>query len=112
MRKFALLCFIVCNTLAFGFTSLVAAKENTQKVEYIELVNLYKHHCEAPSDINEHLPILRELTLECQSIIEIGVRNMVSTWAILQGLSENNTSRTTYLGIDLFLPPLETYRMA
>ena len=35
------------------------------------------------SDINEHLPTLFGYAKECESIIEMGVRGVVSTWALL-----------------------------
>jgi hypothetical protein len=38
-----------------------------------------------PSDINEHLPVLKKYAEECDSIIEMGVRSIVSTWAFLAG---------------------------
>ena len=46
---------------------------------------IYKQHCETQSDINEHLPTLRKYTEECDSVIEMGVRTVVSTWAFLAG---------------------------
>lgn len=45
----------------------------------------YKQLCETPSDINEHLPIIRKYACLCNTIIEMGVRGMVSTWALLAG---------------------------
>lgn len=36
-----------------------------------------------PSDINEHLPKLREYAEQCDHITEMGVRGVVSTWAFL-----------------------------
>ena len=36
-----------------------------------------------PSDINEHLPTLLKYAKECDEIIEMGVRDVVSTWALL-----------------------------
>src|SRR3990167_10837759 len=45
----------------------------------------YKQLCEIPSDINEHLPTIRKYALLCDTIIEMGVRGMVSTWALLAG---------------------------
>jgi hypothetical protein len=74
-----------------------------------ELENLYKEKCYSPSDINEHLPLLKDLAKQCESVVEIGVRNMVSTWGILKGLSENVSSRRSYLGIDLMHPPQEIF---
>jgi len=47
---------------------------------------MYKEKCEQSSDINEHLPTLRDLALECNHITEMGVRGIVSTWAFVEGL--------------------------
>jgi len=38
-----------------------------------------------PSDINEHLETLKKYTEECDIVIEMGVRQIVSTWAFLAG---------------------------
>ena|SRR3990167_972452 len=46
----------------------------------------YQQLCETPSDINEHLPTLKKYACLCDTIIELGVRGMVSTWALLAGL--------------------------
>ena len=43
----------------------------------------YKQLCKTPSDINEHLPILYKYGMECRSILELGVRGCVSSWAFL-----------------------------
>lgn len=45
----------------------------------------FKHHSETPSDINEHLPKLREYAKKSKHITEMGVRTVVSTWAFLAG---------------------------
>lgn len=47
--------------------------------------------CNTPSDINEHLPILYSYGTECESVIELGVRGCVSSWAFLCGLLENGS---------------------
>lgn len=36
-----------------------------------------------PSDINEHIPALIEYASECETITEMGVRAITSTWAFL-----------------------------
>lgn len=46
------------------------------KEKYEELKN-------TPSDINEHLETLYGFALQCDSICEMGVRGVVSTWAFL-----------------------------
>ena len=38
-----------------------------------------------PSDINEHFPTLKKYTEECESVVEMGVRWVVSTYAFLAG---------------------------
>lgn len=45
----------------------------------------YKLLCEHPSDINEHLPTLKKYASECEHVTEMGVRTIVSTWALLAG---------------------------
>ena len=41
-----------------------------------------------PSDINEHLETLSNYASRCNSIFETGVRGVVSSWALLHGLSK------------------------
>lgn len=43
----------------------------------------YKKLCSTKSDINEHLPTLRKYASNCEHITEMGVRSIVSTWALL-----------------------------
>lgn len=43
----------------------------------------YLNACNTPTDINEHLPILYELALDCKSVTEMGVRSGESTRAFL-----------------------------
>jgi hypothetical protein len=76
------------------------------------LHRLYIHYCQTPSDINEHVPVLKSLAKECNSVIEMGVRSMVSSWGILQGLSENPSSLRSYLGIDINRPSIESFELA
>ena len=45
----------------------------------------YKQLCETPSDINEHLPTLKKYAFLCDSVVELGVRGMVSTYGLLAG---------------------------
>ena len=47
--------------------------------------DIYQLKCGQPSDINEHLPVLKEYSSKVESIVELGVREMVSTWALLAG---------------------------
>lgn len=50
-----------------------------------ELERYYKLYCEAESDIHKHLPKLRELASQCETVCEMGVRGAVSTIALLAG---------------------------
>jgi hypothetical protein len=45
----------------------------------------YNHYHTTPSDINEHFPTLKKYATECNTIYELGVRGIVSTWALLAG---------------------------
>jgi hypothetical protein len=53
------------------------------------IIAKYKLHCESAGDINEHLPTLAQYASECESVIELGVRGCVSSWAFCKGLVEN-----------------------
>ena len=57
--------------------------------------------CKKKSDINEHLPTLYRYASECQSVIELGVRGVVSSYAFVYGLLNNNLSDRTILLNDL-----------
>lgn len=50
--------------------------------KYIKLCNTY-------SDINEHLPTLKEYAQVCNTVFETGVRGVVSSYALLYGLVKN-----------------------
>ncbi len=51
----------------------------------MDLKEQFKYLCNNPSDINEHLPTLHEYAQECDHITEMGVRAVVSTYALLHG---------------------------
>ena len=78
----------------------------------IQLRYQYEVSSNIPSDINEHVQTLRALAKECSSVVEIGLREMVSSWGILQGLSESQSRSPTYLGIDIHSPSLPTLNLA
>lgn len=48
-----------------------------------EILAKYNYLCSSPSDINEHLPVIKKYAEECEHITEMGVRYFVSTWAFL-----------------------------
>lgn len=60
----------------------------------------YQEKCSHPSDINENLPILKKYAIECDHVTEMGVRSIVSTWALLAG----NPKRL--VSIDLLHPSI------
>ena len=62
-------------------------------------------------DFGEHMPILKQLAVECPTVCEIGVGNVISTWAIIKGLSENPAEHRSYVGVDIVRPPLEKFQL-
>lgn len=62
----------------------------------------YQRLVNTPSDINEHLPILRYYASKSSSVIEAGVRSCVSTWAFIKGLTESNSVMKELTSIDLY----------
>jgi hypothetical protein len=54
------------------------------------ILDNYRHHSDSTGDINEHLPTLARYASECESIIELGVRGCISSWAFCKGLLDNN----------------------
>lgn len=44
---------------------------------------MYNNYCNTPSDINEHLPTLKELTSKCSHVTEMWVRTALSSTALL-----------------------------
>jgi len=49
------------------------------------LLEMYENRCSQNNDIAEHLPILKDYAEDCDNIVELGVRSIVSTWAFLMG---------------------------
>jgi hypothetical protein len=56
----------------------------------------YQEKCSTISDINEHLPTLKKYAEECESIVEMGVRSIVSTWAFLSAKPKKLISLDLY----------------
>ena len=54
--------------------------------------NKYNDLSNIPSDINEHLPTLYNYATKCESVLELGVRGCISSWAFTYGLLNNNKS--------------------
>jgi hypothetical protein len=57
-----------------------------------KILEKYKQLSEMRSDINEHLVTLKKYTEECDTVVEMGVRSIVSTWAFLAGKPKKLTS--------------------
>ena len=58
----------------------------------------YHYLRNTPSDINEHFPIIKCYTEECESVLELGVRWIVASWAFLAGKPK------VYTGFDIEHP--------
>jgi len=56
------------------------------------LKEYYETECNFKSDINEHLPDLKEYASKCEAVTELGVRWIVSTWAFLSSSAKKITS--------------------
>jgi hypothetical protein len=55
----------------------------------MDIEDVYRRHASTPSDINEHLPTLREHATQCTTIVECGVREVVSSYAFAAGLPQD-----------------------
>lgn len=65
-----------------------------------EIFRKYNTLCSTPSDINEHLPVIKKYAEECEHITEMGVRYVVSTWALLSGKPKKMVSYDILIGLD------------
>lgn len=72
--------------------------------EEIELK--YQEFCRTPSDINYHLPKLREYADKCETVTEFGVRGCVSTFAFL---ASNCNKLTSYDIFDVAVPTVDKF---
>ncbi len=64
--------------------------------------NKYTLLCNESSDINEHLPTLYKYTTECESVLELGVRGCVSSWAFVFGLLNNDKAKKRLILNDIY----------
>ena len=71
------------DNFALGILSLGSSELST--LDNTRIPKLYKLHCNTPSDIHEHLPVIKKYAEKCDHITEMGVRWVVSTWAFLMG---------------------------
>lgn len=49
------------------------------------IMEYFEHEVKRETDINQHLECLRGYASKCEHITELGVRDVVSTWAFLAG---------------------------
>jgi len=49
------------------------------------IFDYYEHHKNTSSDINEHLETFKKYSSECETVVEMGVRSIISTWAFVMG---------------------------
>ena len=56
------------------------------------LTEFFLNACSMSSDINEHLPTLKQYASECDVVMELGVRTGNSTFALLSGLPKKMRS--------------------
>jgi GR25 family glycosyltransferase involved in LPS biosynthesis/predicted O-methyltransferase YrrM len=86
--------------LVNGYRIFIKKVNNFLPVEILE--TKYNILSNTPSDINEHLHTLYKYAQNCESILELGVRGCVSSWAFLKGLQDNGKD-----GKYLFLNDIE-----
>ena len=65
------------------------------------IVANYELKCSQVSDIHRHLPTFYKYATGCETIAEFGVRGIVSTWAFLRGLLENNSPKKELICVDI-----------
>jgi hypothetical protein len=85
---------ILCNRLKSYICLFV--KEIFNTIDFV-----YTLQIKTKSDINEHLETLFKYASNCESIIELGVRNIVSSWAFARGLINNNSNKKVLLMNDI-----------
>ena len=66
-----------------------------------EVFDRFSSLVRSKGDISEHLPTLAKYASQCESVLELGVRGCVSTWAFLVGLLQNNRQKKELLMNDI-----------
>ena len=66
-----------------------------------EILKKYNDLCNTPSDINEHLPVIKKYSEECEHVTEMGVRYVVSTWALLASKPKKIVCYDILTGLDM-----------
>jgi len=95
--------------------STAYSSELLQRIPDPNLKKIYDYYASLSiweCDIGEHMPVLKQLGKECPTVVEIGLGLVISTWGLLQGLSENSALHRSYLGIDIAMPPSDNLQLA
>lgn len=77
--------------------------------QHINVIAGYLRARDTRSDINEHVETLMELATQCGSVVELGVRSVVSSWAFAVGLMLNGREEKKLVGVDLKSHPNVTH---
>lgn len=72
----------------------------------LEITQRFNELCNTPSDINEHLTILKQYADRCNTVTEFGVRGCVSTFAFL---SSNAQKVVSYDIFDVAVPKVDKF---
>lgn len=66
----------------------------------MSIFDMYTSKCKEVSDINEHLPTLKEYAEKCTHVTECGVRGVTSSWAFAAGLQGKPSPRLVQVDLD------------
>ena len=95
--------------------SFLQASDLTERFQNPTLEQFYLYYAGSTPeqcDIGEHMSLLKELAFECPTVTEIGLGLVISTWGLLEGLSENFSSDRHYIGIDIAEPSMDNLALA
>ena len=59
-----------------------------RKSSFAYIDNMFNHLSAAPSDMRAHMPRIYYLAVQCERIVEMGVWDCTSTWALLAGQAQ------------------------
>jgi hypothetical protein len=71
----------------------------------MDIQRILTHHIISQCDISDHLITLSNLASDCESILECGVRDIVSSWAFMNGLTINRSINKELNCCDMELSP-------
>lgn len=74
------------------------------------LESMFYDSLDQSSDMQEHMIDHLALAMESESVMELGVRGMTSTWGVLMGLFHNERRGKRYIGVDLRYPSGVTWK--